>query len=138
MKIGRIRAVVSIPELRNRARAAGTKKLKETQVRNAFIPTFAAAILLTGCATDSYGKRDVSTRTMVGVLAGGAIGAVAAPAIGANAIVGVAAGMVAGGAAGLLIKGPKIHGRQYYRDTQGYCYYITASGKPKYNSSVKC
>ncbi len=107
-------------------------------MRNAFIPTLAAASLLTSCATDSYGKRDVSTRTMVGVLAGGAVGAVAAPAIGANAIAGVAAGMVVGGAAGLLIKGRTVHGRQYYRDTRGYCYYITGSGKPKYNSSVKC
>ncbi len=107
-------------------------------MRNAFIPTLAAASLLAGCATDSYGKRDVGSRTMIGVLAGGAIGAVAAPAIGAAAIVGVATGMVVGGAAGLLIKGRKVHGRQYYRDTRGYCYTITASGKPKYHSSVKC
>ncbi len=106
---------------------------------NSFIPALpAAALLLAGCATDSYGKRDVGTRTMVGVLAGGSVGAVVAPAVGANAIVGVAAGMVAGGAAGALIKGRTVHGRQYYRDTRGYCYYITASGKPKYNSSVNC
>jgi hypothetical protein len=46
--------------------------------------------------------------------------------------------MALGGAAGVLIKGPVIGGRQYYRDSRGYCYYINAAGQPTYDASVRC
>jgi hypothetical protein len=38
----------------------------------------------------------------------------------------------------VLIKGPVIGGRQYYRDSRGYCYYIDAQGRPIYDASVRC
>jgi hypothetical protein len=47
-------------------------------------------------------------------------------------------GAIVGGTAGALIKGPRIHGRQYYRDTRGYCYYVDRNGKAKYDGSVRC
>jgi uncharacterized protein YcfJ len=92
---------------------------------------------LTGCATDPYGQSRVENRATMGVLIGGVLGALGGGAVG-NPVAGAAAGMVVGGAAGVLIKGPVIGGRQYYRDSRGYCYYIDASGRPIYDASVRC
>jgi hypothetical protein len=72
------------------------------------------------------------------VLIGGALGAIAGRAAGVDPVTGAAAGMALGGAAGVLIKGPVIGGRQYYRDSRGYCYYINAAGQPTYDASVRC
>jgi hypothetical protein len=36
------------------------------------------------------------------------------------------------------IVGAVVGGRQYYRDTQGYCYYVDRYGQPHYNYSVRC
>ena len=97
-----------------------------------------AASLLTGCATDPYGRSSIESRATTGVLIGGALGALAGHAAGLDPITGAAAGMVVGGAAGILIKGRVIRGRQYYRDSRGYCYYVNAAGKPRYDPSVAC
>jgi hypothetical protein len=47
-------------------------------------------------------------------------------------------GAVAGGAAGAAVPGSVFQGRQYYRDTRGYCYYIDREGQPQYDGSVRC
>ncbi|MFL6771894.1 MAG: hypothetical protein ACJ8E4_09270 [Sphingomicrobium sp.] len=97
-----------------------------------------AAPLLSACATDSYGRQDVGTRATTGVLIGGALGALAGRAAGLNPVAGAAAGMVAGGAVGILVKGPVVRGRQYYRDSRGYCYYVDPAGRPHYDPAVRC
>jgi uncharacterized protein YcfJ len=106
-------------------------------VTKLLLPIFAAS-LLTGCATDPYGRSSVESRATLGVLIGGALGAIAGRAAGVDPVTGAAVGMVAGGTAGVLVKGPVINGRQYYRDSRGYCYYVDASGQPRYDGSVAC
>lgn len=107
-------------------------------MKNALLPVPVTALLLAGCATDPYGRSSIENRATIGVLVGGALGAVVGRAAGVNPVAGAAAGMLAGGAAGVLIKGPVIGGRQYYRDSRGYCYYVDAAGQPTYDPSVAC
>jgi len=107
-------------------------------VKKALLPILATFSLVTGCATDQYGRSSVESRAMIGVLGGAALGALAGHAIGVDPVTGAAAGMVAGGAVGILVKGPRVNGRQYYRDSRGYCYYVDAAGQPTYDPSVAC
>ena len=44
-----------------------------------------------------------------------------------------AAGAVLGG-----VLGASINGRQYYRDTRGYCYYVDQYGQPHYDYNTRC
>jgi uncharacterized protein YcfJ len=74
---------------------------------------------------------------MYGAAAGAAVGALAGSALG-DPVGGAGMGAIAGGAIGALIKGPIIHGRQYYKDTRGYCYFVDRNGKPKYDGTVRC
>ena len=97
-----------------------------------------AVPLLGACATDPYGN-NVGQRTMGGILAGGALGALTGSSIGLDPVSGAAAGMVVGGAAGYAIKGPLVRNRQYYKDTQGYCYFVDQSGAAHYDDPpVRC
>jgi uncharacterized protein YcfJ len=108
-------------------------------VKSGLVPLLlAAAPILNGCATDAYGRSDAGSRATAGVLVGGALGALAGHSLGIGTVAGAAAGMVAGGAAGIVVKGPVIHDRQYYRDSQGYCYYVDPAGNPKYDPKVRC
>ena len=57
----------------------------------------------------------------------------------------VATGAAVGGAAGAVdgailggVLGATVHGRQYYRDTRGYCYYVDQYGQPHYSYDVRC
>lgn len=93
--------------------------------------------ILAACSTDPYtGRPDVGTRIGTGVAAGAVLGGVAGAALGGHAVTGVAAGMIAGGAIGAATT--TVHGRRYYRDTRGYCYYVDQSGQPKYDYNVRC
>ena len=97
-----------------------------------------AVPLLGACATDPYGN-SVDSRTTTGVLVGGALGALAGSQVGLNPVSGAAVGMIAGGVAGYAIKGPKVHGRQYYKDSLGYCYYVDQAGVSRYDQPpVRC
>jgi uncharacterized membrane protein len=108
-------------------------------VKQTLLTALPLAITLCSCATDSYGSGpNAGKRAVYGAAAGAAIGALAGPALGADAFGGAAMGAIVGGTAGALIKGPRIHGRQYYRDTRGYCYYVDRNGKAKYDGSVRC
>ncbi len=71
---------------------------------------------------------------------GAAVGGVAGYAVAgpATAGIGATAGGVVGGAIGGLVKGPIIKKRQYYRDTQGYCYFLDRNGRVYLDKSVKC
>jgi hypothetical protein len=46
---------------------------------------------------------------------------------------GAVAGAILGG-----VLGATVHGRQYYRDTRGYCYYVDQYGQPHYSYDVRC
>jgi hypothetical protein len=46
---------------------------------------------------------------------------------------GAIAGAILGG-----VLGATVHGRQYYRDTRGYCYYVDQYGQPHYSYDIRC
>ena len=109
-------------------------------MKKTVLTIFPAALSLAACATssDPYGAGpSAAKRTVYGAAAGAALGAVAGTALG-DPFSGAALGALAGGAAGALIPGPVVNGRQYYKDTRGYCYYIDENGQPKYDGSVRC
>ena len=89
------------------------------------------AITLSSCASMGTGP-NAAKRAIVGATAGAAIGAAA------GGINGAGLGVVAGGALGALVPGRIFDGRQYYRDSQGYCYSIDRRGKPHYKRHVQC
>ena len=103
----------------------------------------AASVAMTGCATapNQYGydpyypqqneqARRAATGAAVGALGGAAVGAVVP---GVSPIQGAVAGAILGGVLGAVVKG-----RQYYRDTRGYCYYVDQYGQPHYDYNVRC
>lgn len=91
------------------------------------------AIPAGGCTTDNAGERTLGGAAL-GAAAGGAIGA----ATGAGVLTGAVTGAVVGGAIGALVKGPILDGRQYYRDSRGYCYYVGPDGQPVYSPEARC
>ena len=104
----------------------------------------AAGLSLTACATsdpygygynDPYRTNSSQTNRLVGGAAiGGVAGAVAGAIIpGVSPVTGAIAGAVLGGVAGAVIKG-----RQYYRDTRGYCYYVDGNGNAIYDYNTRC
>ena len=102
----------------------------------------AGSIVATGCATSPYGygyndpyynnpqTSRAATGAAVGALGGAAIGAVVP---GVSPIGGAVAGAILGGVLGAVI-----NGRQYYRDTRGYCYYVDQYGNPIYDYNTRC
>ena len=110
----------------------------------ALAAALAGSVALTGCATNPYGYNDPyyggGQRTSQagsaaqGGIAGAAIGA------GIGAIVpGVSTieGAIAGGIAGAVL-GAVVNGKQYYRDTRGYCYYVDQYNRPIYDYNARC
>ena len=71
-----------------------------------------------------------STGAAVGAV-GGAIAGAVIPGVSAGT--GAIAGAILGG-----VLGATINGRQYYRDTRGYCYYVDQYGQPHYNYNIRC
>ena len=105
----------------------------------------AASVAASGCATNPYGYdpyygnqgyhyddqgRRVATGAAAGAVGGAVVGAVVP---GVNPVQGAIAGAVLGGVLGAVIRG-----RQYYRDTRGYCYYVDQYGQPHYDYNVRC
>ena len=73
-------------------------------------------------------------RAATGAAAGAVGGAIAGAIIpGVSTGTGAIAGAVLGGVLGSVIRG-----RQYYRDTRGYCYYVDQYGQPQYDYSTRC
>ncbi len=104
----------------------------------------AATIGVSGCATNPYGYNDPyynsgyqnpdGRRAATGAAVGGAAGAIAGAVIpGVSTVEGAVAGAVLGGVLGAFTKG-----RQYYRDTRGYCYYVDQYGRPIYDYNTRC
>jgi outer membrane lipoprotein SlyB len=115
--------------------------------RMALAAALGASIALTGCATNPYygnpyygsnypyGYQDntaarAATGAAVGALGGAAVGAVVP---GVSTVQGAVAGAILGGVLGAVV-----NGRQYYRDTRGYCYYVDQYGQPHYNYNTRC
>jgi hypothetical protein len=100
----------------------------------------AASLAVSACATNPYGYNndpyasDQARRTAgaaaAGAVAGGVLGAVVP---GVSTTQGAIAGAVLGGVLGAVR-----NGRQYYRDTRGYCYYVDQSGRPIYDYNTRC
>ena len=109
--------------------------------RLVFASVIASSIAVSGCATDPYGYNNggyqydsQGRRVATGAAIGGATGAVVGAVVpGVNPVTGAVVGAVLGGVAGAVIKG-----RQYYRDTRGYCYYVDQYGQPHYDYNVRC
>jgi hypothetical protein len=105
----------------------------------AITTALAASIAVSGCATSPYGyndpyQNDQTRRAATGAAIGGAAGAVAGAVIpGVSPIGGAVAGAVLGGVLGAVV-----NGRQYYRDTRGYCYYVDQYGRPVYDYNTRC
>ncbi len=104
--------------------------------------TVASILPLSACATDPYGYNDPyrSGRTSQGERAAtGAVGGAILGGVAGAVIPGVSTveGAIAGGIAGAVL-GAVVNNRQYYRDTQGYCYYVDQYGRPIYNREVRC
>ena len=78
---------------------------------------------------DSQGRR-IATGAAVGAVGGAVAGAVLP---GVSPVQGAVAGAILGGVLGAVVRG-----RQYYRDTRGYCYYVDQYGQPRYNYDVRC
>jgi phage tail tape-measure protein len=97
----------------------------------------ASGLTLSACATDPYGygyNNDGTRRAATGAAIGGVAGAVAGAVLpGVNPVTGAVAGAVLGGVLGAVVKG-----KQYYRDTRGYCYYVDSNGNPHYEYNVRC
>lgn len=108
-------------------------------MKKIILTTVAASILpLAGCATynDPYyqGRNSQATRAATGAAVGAGVGAVAGAVIPGVSTV---EGAIAGGIAGAVL-GAVINNRQYYRDTNNYCYYVDQYGRPVYDYNVRC
>ena len=100
----------------------------------------AASVAVSGCATNPYGYNNdpyanqQAGRAATGAAAGAVGGAVLGAIVpGVSTVEGAVAGAVLGGVLGAVVKG-----RQYYRDTRGYCYYVDQYGRPIYDYNTRC
>ena len=110
----------------------------------------AATVAVSGCATypnqygyDPYygnqgGYYGGSNQRAANAATGAAVGAVGG-AIAGKIIpgVGTGEGAIAGAIVGGVL-GATVNGRQYYRDTRGYCYYVDQYGQPRYSYDIRC
>ena len=78
---------------------------------------------------DSQGRR-IATGAAAGAV-GGAIAGAVIPGVSVGQ--GAIAGAILGG-----VLGATVNGRQYYRDTRGYCYYVDQSGNPHSSYDIRC
>jgi len=111
----------------------------------------AASVAATGCTTypnqygyDPYGYNNgyynngygqpSAGNVATGAAIGAATGAVAGAVLpGVKPGTGAIAGAILGG-----VLGATVNGRQYYRDTRGYCYYVDQYGQPHYSYDTRC
>jgi branched-subunit amino acid ABC-type transport system permease component len=104
--------------------------------RLVFASVIASGIAVSGCATDPYGYNNnpQAQRAVQGAALGGLVGAATGAVVGGvSPVEGALVGAAIGGVAGAVIKG-----KQYYRDTRGYCYYVDQYGNPIYDYNVRC
>lgn len=122
----------------------------ETMRKLGLAAALAASVAVTSCTSypgygynngyyDQYGyyhQNGYSSRG-ANVAAGAAVGAVGGAILGHATGLGTAGGAIAGAVLGGVL-GASINGRQYYRDTRGYCYYVDQYGQPHYSYDIRC
>ena len=91
----------------------------------------AAGLSLGACATDRYGHND--NNQLERAAAGAVIGAAAGAGVGALTDVGVAEGAAVGAVAGGVIGAVTANDRDWFRDGQGYCYYLDRNNRRIYD-----
>jgi hypothetical protein len=132
----------------------GELRKDETMRKVGLAIALAASIATTGCTTypnqygyDPYGYNNGyygngyynngynpnGANVAAGAAVGAVGGAIASKALGGSAVGGAVAGAILGGVLGAVV-----NGRQYYRDTRGYCYYVDQYGQPHYSYDVRC
>jgi hypothetical protein len=142
--------------------AGGVLRRDETMRNLGLGVALAASVAVTGCATypnqygyDPYGNPVYANgynngyynnngyygngnNSAANVATGAAVGAVGG-AIAGKIIPGVSTGQgaIAGAILGGVL-GATVNGRQYYRDTRGYCYYVDQYGQPHYSYDIRC
>ena len=132
----------------------------ETMRKLGLAAALAATVAVTGCATypDQYGYgygpgyynngynngyygngynngyygNGYNNSQGASVATGAAVGGVAGALV-THSVGGAVAGAVLGGVLGAVV-----NGRQYYRDTRGYCYYVDQYGNPHYSYDTRC
>jgi hypothetical protein len=116
----------------------------------------AAGLSVAGCATEPYGYgygpgpgpyypnggyygQPYYGNSQAGNVVGGAALGAATGAIAGAVLPGIkpGTGAVAGAILGGVL-GATVNGRQYYRDTRGYCYYVDQYGNPHYSYDIRC
>jgi hypothetical protein len=112
------------------------RSLEDDQMKNLLVSAaVAGSLALGGCTSMTNPAYDHQIAGMAtGAAIGAGVGALAGsviPGFGTGA--GAAVGAVLGG-----VVGAAINGRQYYRDTRGYCYYVDEHGMPHYSYDVHC
>src|SRR3954451_14953819 len=81
-----------------------------------------------------YGNNGQLGNAAAGAAIGAAGGAIAGAVLpGIRPGTGAIAGAILGG-----VLGASVNGRQYYRDTRGYCYYVDQYGQPHYSYDIRC
>jgi uncharacterized protein YcfJ len=90
-----------------------------------------AGLALGACATDRYGYRDNDQLERAAV--GAAIGAATGAAVGAASDLEIEEGAAIGAVAGGVIGAATSSNRDWYRDGQGYCYYLDRSNRRIYD-----
>ena len=105
--------------------------------RLVLVSAIAASVSVAGCTTtDPYGYNNnpQAQRAVGGAALGGLVGAATGAVVGGvSPVEGALVGAALGGIAGAVIKG-----KQYYRETRGYCYYVDQYGNPIYDYNVRC
>lgn len=106
---------------------------------NKFILTVAVASILPLSACSTYNDPYRTNSSQGGRVATGAVGGAVLGGVAGAIIPGVSTveGAIAGGIVGAVL-GAVVNNRQYYRDTQGYCYYVDQYGRPIYDRNVRC
>ena len=105
------------------------------------------SLSLSACATNPYdqygynngggynnGQQTTAGRAVTGAVVGGVAGGVLGAIIpGVSVGTGALAGAALGGVVGAVSRG-----KQWYRDTRGYCYYVDRNGQPVYDYNTRC
>ena len=117
---------------------------EQSMKKVALSAALAASFAVSACATNPYGynndpyygggNNDQARRAATGAAGGAVAGAVLGAVVpGVSTVEGAVAGAVLGGVLGAVV-----NGRQYYRDTRGYCYYVDQQGRPIYDYNTRC
>ena len=115
-----------------------------------------AGLSVAGCATQPYGPYGYNNGYNNGYYPNGYYGQPYGNSQAGNVVGGAAIGAATGAVAGAVLPGLKpgtgaiagailggvlgatVNGRQYYRDTRGYCYYVDQYGQPHYSYDIRC